>query len=69
MLALRSEMSSDSSSITSLEPRDTILALEPLGIVEKSGASAAAMLAEALFDTVENVISALHFFEVNVVCA
>ena len=69
MLALRSEMSSDSSSITSLEPRDKTLALDSPGIVEKSGASAAAMLAEALFDTAENVISALHFFEVNVVCA
>lgn len=69
MLALRSEMSSDSSSITSLEPRDTILALEPLGMVERSGASAAAMLAEAFFDPAENVISALQLFDVNVVCA
>ena len=69
MLALRSEMLSDSSSITNLEPRDTILALEPPGIVERSGASAAAMLAEAFFDPAENVISALQFVEVNVVRA
>lgn len=69
MLALRSEMSSDLSSITNLVSRDAILASQPVGIVKRSGVRAAAILLAALFDPAEIVISAMQFFEVNVVCA